>query len=72
MQTGIWGFGGSGCFGAPEELWSAFNTTILDVVGGYLGTHYQAKKNVVYQGILDALCGSQRDQLNGRAELSGS
>ena len=27
----------------PEELWSAFKTTILDVAGGCLGTQYRAK-----------------------------
>ena len=36
---------GLGVFGNPEELWSAFKTTILDVAGGCLGTHCRAKKN---------------------------
>ena len=34
-----------GAFGDPEELWSAFKTTVLDVAGGCLGTHQKAKKN---------------------------
>ena len=29
----------------PEELWNAFMTTILDVAGGCIGTHCQAKMN---------------------------
>ena len=29
---------GLGALGDPEELWSAFKTTILDVAGGCLGT----------------------------------
>ena len=33
--------------GNLEKLWSAFKTTILDVAGGYLGTHRRAKKNFV-------------------------
>ena len=39
--------GGLGALGGPEELWSAFKTTILDVADGYLGTHRRAKKNFV-------------------------
>ena len=31
--------GGLGTLGNPEELWSAFKTTILDVAGGCIGTH---------------------------------
>ena len=31
--------GGLGALGNPEELRSAFKTTILDVAGGCLGTH---------------------------------
>ena len=31
--------GGLGALGDSEELWSAFNPTILDVAGGCLGTH---------------------------------
>ena len=37
--------GGLGAFGNPEELWSAFKTTILDVARGCLGTHRGAKNN---------------------------
>ena len=36
---------GSGCFREPEELWSTFKTTVLDVASGCLGTHRQSKKN---------------------------
>ena len=39
--------GGLGAFGDPEELWSAFKATVLDVAGGCLGTHRRAKKNFV-------------------------
>ena len=39
--------GGLGALGNPEELWDAFNTTILYVASGYLGTHRWAKKNFV-------------------------
>ena len=39
--------GGLGALGDPEELWSAFTTTILDVASGCLGTHRRAKKNFV-------------------------
>ena len=31
--------GSLGAFRNPEELWSAFKTTILDVSGGCLETH---------------------------------
>ena len=31
--------GGLGAFGNPEELWSAFKTTVLDVASGCLGIH---------------------------------
>ena len=41
--------GGLGTLGNPEELWSAFKTTILDVSGGCLGTDCQVKKNFVSQ-----------------------
>ena len=61
--------GGLGAFGDPEELWSAFKTTVLDVAGGCLGTHCWAKKNVVSQGTLDTIDQSRRARLNGRAEL---
>ena len=43
--------GGLGALGNPQELWSAFKTTVLDVAGGCLGTHWRAKKNFVSQGI---------------------
>ena len=39
--------GGLGALRNPDELWSAFKTTILDVAGGYLGTHHDAKNNFV-------------------------
>ena len=61
--------GGLGALGNPEELWSAFKTTILDVVGGCLGIHCRAKKNFVSQGTLDTIDQSRRARLNGRAEL---
>ena len=64
---GIWG--SLGALGNPEELWSAFKTTILDVAGGCLGTHHQAKKKLVSQGTLDTIDQSSRARLNGRAEL---
>ena len=44
--------GGLGALGGPEELWSAFKTTVLDVAGGCLGTQRRAKKNFVSQGTL--------------------
>ena len=53
----------------PEELWSAFKTTVLDVAGGCVGTHHKAKKNYVSQGTLDTIDQSCRARLNGRAEL---
>ena len=61
--------GGLGALGGPGELWSAFNTTILDVAGACLGTHRRAKKNFVFQGTLDTIDQSRRARLNGRAEL---
>ena len=60
---------GLGVLGNLEELWSAFKITILDVTGGCLGTHHQAKKNFVSQGTLDTIDQSRRARLNGRAEL---
>ena len=39
--------GGLGALGDPEELWSAFKTTILDVAGGCRGTYHRVKKNFV-------------------------
>ena len=62
-------FGGLGALGDPEELWSAFKTTILDVAGKCLGTHTRAKKNFISQGTLDTIDQSRRARLNGRAEL---
>ena len=61
--------GGLSALGDPEELWSAFKTTILDVAVGCLGTHRRAKKNFVSQGTLDSIAQSCRARLNGRAEL---
>ena len=48
-----------GALGNPEELRSAFKTTVLDVAGGCLGTHHRAKKNFVSQGTLDTIDQSQ-------------
>ena len=31
--------GSLGALGDPEELWSAFKTTVFDVAGGCLGPH---------------------------------
>ena len=53
----------------PEELWSAFKTTVLDVAGRCLGTHWRAKKNFDSQGTLDTIDQSHRARLNGRTEL---
>ena len=50
--------------GNPEELWSAFKTTILDVSGRYLGTHRMVKKNFVSQGTLHTIDQSRRARLN--------
>ena len=55
--------------GDPEELWSALKITILDISGGCLGIHHQAKKNFVSQGTLDTIAQSLRARLIGRAEL---
>ena len=52
-----------GALGNPEELWSAFKTTILDVAGGSVGTHHRAKKNFVSQGTLDTIGQSHRARL---------
>ena len=60
---------GLDALGNPDELWSAFKTTILDVAHGCLGTHHRAKKNFVSQGTLDTIDQSCRARLNGRAEL---
>ena len=48
-------FGGLCALGDSEEVWSAFNTTVLDVAGRCLGTHQRAKKNFVSQGTLDTI-----------------
>ena len=61
--------GGLGALGSPEELWSAFKMTVIDVAGGCLGTHCREKKNFVSQGTLDTIDQSCRSRLNGRAEL---
>jgi len=58
-----------GDWGNPEELWSAFKTTFLDVAGGCVGTHRRSKKNFVSQGTLDTIDQSHRARLNGKAEL---
>ena len=47
--------GGLGALKNPEELWSAFMTTILDVASGYLGTHHWAKTTFVSQGTLNTI-----------------
>ena len=39
--------GGLGALGNPEDLWSVFKTTVLDVAGGCPGIHSGAKKNFV-------------------------
>jgi len=61
--------GGLGGSGNPEELWSTFKPTILDVAGGCLRTHQRAKKNFVSQGTLDTIAQSHMARLNGKAEL---
>ena len=43
----------------PEELWSAFKTTILDVPGGCLGTQQRANNNFVSQVTLHTINQSQ-------------
>ena len=55
--------GGLGALGGPQELWSAFKTTALDVAGGCLGTHRRVKKKFVSQGTLDTI-----NQSQGQAE----
>ena len=44
--------GGLGALEDPEELWSAFKATILDVAGGCLRIHRWVKKNFVFQATL--------------------
>ena len=53
----------------PEELCSAFKTSIFDLADGCLGTHQRAKNNYLPQGILDTIDQSHRARLNVRAEL---
>ena len=65
----MWIWGHLSALGNPEELWSAFKTTILDVVGGCLGTHRRAKTDFVSQGPLDTIDESHRARLSGRTEL---
>ena len=60
--------GGRGVLGNPEKLWSAFKTTILNVVGGCRGTR-QATNKFVSQETLDTMDQSRQARLNGRAEL---
>ena len=50
-------------------MWSAFKPTILDVAGGCLGTHCQAKKNFVSQAALDTIDQGRRPRLHGTTEL---
>ena len=50
-------------------MWSAYQTTVLDVAGGCLGTHRRAKKNFVSQVTLDSIDQSRTARLNGSAEL---
>ena len=61
--------GGLGALGDPEELWSTFKITVLDVAIGCLGTHHRVKKNFVTQWTLDTIDQSRRARLNSRAEL---
>ena len=63
--------GGLGALGDPEELWSAFKTTVLDVAGGCLGTHRRAKKNFVSQETLDTIDQSRRPGLMAELSCSG-
>ena len=60
---------GLSALGNPEELWSAFKTTILDVAGRCLGTHRRVKKNFVSQRTRDTIEQSHRTIVDGRAEL---
>ena len=64
--------GGLGALRGPEELWSAFKTTILDIAGGCLGTHRRVTNNFVSQGTLDTIEQSGRARLNGRVSSSSS
>ena len=58
-----------GALGGPEELWSAFKTTVLDVAGGCLGTHRRVEKNFLSQRTQDTIVQSHSARLHGRAEL---
>ena len=58
-----------GALGNPEELWSAFKTTILDVSSECPGIHHGAKNNFVSQGKLETIDQSRRARLNSRTEL---
>jgi len=72
LSGNLGGLSPLGCLialGNPEELWSAFKTTILCVAGGCLGTHCGAKKNFVSKGTLDSIAQSHRARLYGRTEL---
>ena len=62
-------FGGLGALGNPEEKWSFFKITVLDIASGCLGTLRRVEKNFVSQGTLDIIGQSSRARLNGRAEL---
>ena len=55
--------------GDPEELWSAFKTTILDVAMRLFGTHRQVKRNFVFQGTLDTIDQCSRARVDGRTAL---
>ena len=63
---------GLGALGDPEELWSAFMTTSLDVASGCLGTHRSAKKNFVSQRTLDTIDQSCRPDIMAELSCSGS
>ena len=66
------GEGGSlGALRNPEELWSAFKTTALDVAGGCLGTHCRTK-NFVSHMTLDTIVQSRRARLMAELSCSGS
>jgi len=47
--------GGLCVLGDPEELWSAFKTTVLEVASPCLGNHRRAKKNFISQGTMDTI-----------------
>ena len=49
---------GLGVLWDPEELWSAFKTTVV-VASACLRSHLKAKKNFVSQGMLDTIDESQ-------------